>query len=936
MGNTSKFSFPLPGRRHKPTAPPPPAPGPLTKAQKILGTGNVGTDPASSKWAWDARSNSAISISVSETTASQTEGGNSGLGISHQGDVAGESVRRDVRWEDESEIIPRGASRQSNMAMGTMTHDVVTDASSLRRRQSNSTITSYYDKSKQPLSISQQTSNSAMAKGLPSKVNALLDMDGSMSAPKEKKKKSKLDFSALLSKSKSRKNVKPEPERVHVLGPDMMTKSPSVMSLSPDITPSAVMQRMERKLRSKPTMESLREREMPSLIEGQAVHQNSQQQQPHSPRRPTTGRHRPTKSTVDLYNLYDHYEQRSFADVLEPDAFDEMDPDFAPAPSPQVPTHPILPVGSSRNTFLTPFPQNSSRPPQPSKQALMTGVPDTILTAGMTSLSLTSPPADCASVSSRHTRTSKASKRTDHSLTDLDLQLNSMLSLSSDSEEDSYEPSSKSSLAVPGLSDGQTSPTSPRSAGSQLSVTSNPQETNRGKGPKRTSFATSPQFLPIPEGSAAANPPNIRARSSSLSPGSTVNTEVSLSLQQRFRPSLLPPSTSSPTTSKNMSYGSTMTVTTHEAKAISMVPKNMSHNHQVDGQLGFPTPPSHRAQQLSIASRASDQPTPPLSPSSVDFYLQSQHTSMSGLDNISICSGLSHNGSVAKGGRRSSTTSSVNDASNGRFMAVTRQEEMLLAALRLKRARMREDIIAEFEGDMDNERGEHQLNRHATNASSNSSSRMSRQSSASTMRTMETGNLSARPKQQPQAYLNAGSMEMLGEKEKAAARGQILMMMDRPGESPVWDTAEPTPDLNDFLDFDNHLDEFPVLSFSNPDRRGSRASSRASLRSTSEVASRSQGQRLSAMTPSNVYRRDSEPQAGSTGTSHRGSSAGKDAYADRIMEEDEAVGVPRPDSPITPMDFPVPMSMTRKKQVRLSAVGTYKPNVEAGWWDDSG
>ncbi|KAK3381081.1 hypothetical protein B0H63DRAFT_396829 [Podospora didyma] len=942
MGHSSKFSFPLPGRKHpaasaqlsqKPKVP-------LTKAQKILGTGEISIDsPAlsvDSKWTWDTRSGSGISISISEATPSHTDGGNTGLGISH-GDTAASSPRSprpERRWEDESEIIPRGINHQ-------------TDASSLRRRQSSSTITSYYDKTKQPLSISQQTSNSAMAKGLPTKAQALLDMDGLAESQAKKKKPSRLDLSALIPRSKFSRHLKPDAHKGPVLGADMLTKSPSVMSDSPVTSPSPTQQKNIKKPKRKPTKESLRETS--PLAESHTV--------PPIPQYSGTGRqHRATKSTVDLYNLYDHYEQRSFADVLEKDIYGTPSPGLESPLDRQTPPYQTpSPISSERAAYLSPFASNGIRAPYSSKQASPLGGPSELTLAGVLSpSSLISPHADSASISSRHTRTSKASKRTDRSLTDIDLQQNSMLTLSSDSEDDGYEPSSKSSLAVPpALSDGQASPTSPRSAISQRSATAPPQDYGRPKLPKRTSFATNPQFLPIPEGSAPSSPPKISARSSSLLSNSAAKKMPPSVSHQISRLSI-----NTTSTSRTVSYGTMQSVSMHDAKAISMVPRTSPAN-QINWSSpsdkapfdSFPSPPNNRANRPSIASNASEQPTPPLSPTSVDFYLQSQRTSVAASDRGSVRSGRSL-GSTAKGGRRGSTASSAQDTNSGRFMAVTRQEELLLAALRMKRARMREDIIAEFEEDIDRE--DHQLERETTNESSVYSSGMSRQSSMSTMRNIETGamSLSVRPHQQSQMRLSGGSTEK-SRVGKGKGRGQILLMMDRPKDHAELDTAEPSPDLSDFMDFDDGSEglDFPMPYSSRPadPGTGSRKSSTSSSTRSGSVSS-SHGRTATQPPPPTVRvkarrHEDSGPRLDSDEISPRNTSRRDKNKRDMSQgipeapeedEDDMAADVPRPDSPISPDAFPMPQSIARKKQVRLSAVGNYKPNVEAGWWDDSG
>ncbi|KAK3350337.1 hypothetical protein B0T25DRAFT_483268 [Lasiosphaeria hispida] len=946
MGHSSKFTFPLPGRRSKPAPPPIITAAPLTKAQKILGTGGINTDSPTlspdGKW-WDARSNSGISVAVSETTASHAEG-RPGLGSAHDNRSAG-SPRR--QW-DESEIIPRETNLLPPTGLG---HDGVTDASSLRRRQSSSTITSYYDKSKLPLSISQQTSNSAMAKGLPTKAQALLDMDGHSESKPKKKKPARLDLSALLPRSRASKakHLKPDSHK-HVLGPDLMTKSPSVMSVSPaDSTPPPIQQRTDRSLGKKLTRESLVER--PPLPEAP----QHLRQPPAGTRREVVGRseggrpgHRPTKSTVNLMNLYDHYEQRSFADAIEHDRHGELESELALSPGHQMPPYPSPTVSTaSGHAHMSPLGSNPVRPPHPSKPPplpTMGSVHDLSLAIGAGPLSLISPPADNASISSRHTRTSKASRRTDLSLTDLDLQQNSMLSLSSDSEDDGYEPSSKSSLAIPpALSDGQASPTSPRSAISQRSTATVPQDISRSKQSKRTSFATSPQFLPIPEGAATAggSPPKINARSSSLFLGSTAKKHAQVLPHQTSRLSIATTSTG-----RTASY-SLMPHTPVEGPKCPGTRNTPPYKAPVDPRCGsFPSPPTRRAARPSRASITSEQPTPPFSPTSVEFYLQSQQSSRITFDEQSIRSSKSVS-SMAKSGsvsgaslpRRGSATSSVQEITtgSGRFMAVTRQEEMLLAALRLKRARMREDIIAEFEDELDREEA-NTLSRQVTGDSSVSMSGVSRQSSMSTMRNSvnSMGTLSARPLQQqkpprPQIRISTGSNEKIRERSSVSTgekggRGQILLMMDRPTEHSGLDTAEPSPDLDDFLGFDD--DSLDSKASIGSISGASSISQRPSLSATTSGTGSGTGSRSNQLSRENLH-----PRRGSGQSSRRGSSD----LPVRILEDPrEEEGVPRPDSPISPCDFPTPTSMTRKKQVRLSAVGNYKPNIEAGWWDDSG
>ncbi|KAK4185772.1 hypothetical protein QBC35DRAFT_516691 [Podospora australis] len=679
MGHSSKFQFSLPGRKQKAPPPPPitpvPPPNgvPLTKAQRILGTGPINLDSngssSNSKWAWEGQSSTGTAMNGRDNGASR-------LGSGHQDDRRLGSGHRERRWEEESEVLPKPGMT------GTMGHDDTTDASSLRRRQSSSTIRSYYDKAKVPLSISQQTANSAMAKGLPSnsKAHALLDIEGNFDTQRlaKKKKPSRLDLSSLIPRHKSSKtHLRPEPERNHVLSPDMLTKSPSLMSLSPAPTPPPIAQRIERKLRNKMTKESLRSiSSVPDSIVSPAVSTNRSE--------PT--KQPPIKANPQLHNLYDNYEQKTFDEAMEHDLHTSQG--RPPPPDRPLPAYPTPPTSNTGKPSLSPFPRSTSRTGHHNPPPLTVTVPEVQLSGPPSAPSLVSPTADCASISSRHTRTSKASKRTDRSLTEIDLLQNSVLALSSDSEEDDYE-ASNDQLSVPPPSEGPASPVSPRSALSQPYSKSD--DHGRNKPPKQTTFAENPEFFPAKVEPKPTATSKTRTRSSSLTAGSK---------QSQVYPPNSRLSNGTTSTVQTLGYSALLTPTACEAKAINMVPKSKLQNQTFrpvpeETQFeDFPAPPIHGAPRPGPTSHPSEQ-TPPLSPTSVDFYLQSQRTSI-GNDSGSVRSGASH-GSGGQNARRSSATSSINDGSSGRFMAVTRQEEMLLAALRQKRARMREDILAEYE-----------------------------------------------------------------------------------------------------------------------------------------------------------------------------------------------------------------------------------------------
>jgi hypothetical protein len=108
-------------------------------------------------------------------------------------------------------------------------------------------------------------------------------------------------------------------------------------------------------------------------------------------------------------------------------------------------------------------------------------------------------------------------------------------------------------------------------------------------------------------------------------------------------------------------------------------------------------------------------------------------------------------------------------------MAVTKQEEALLEALRQKRARMREKIIEE-----------HETAKSPPRIPEKIASRYSASSSVSTIRPTK------------------------GTSEKQ----KVLLYLDTPvSESQTIDTAEPSPDLSDFLSFGSDEESTPRTSW---------------------------------------------------------------------------------------------------------------------------
>jgi hypothetical protein len=340
-------------------------------------------------------------------------------------------------------------------------------------------------------------------------------------------------------------------------------------------------------------------------------------------------------------------------------------------------------------------------------------------------------------------------------------------------------------------------------------------------------------------------------------------------------------------------------------------------------------------------------------------------------DNNSIRSRQSM-GTTGGASIRSSTASSIGGSeSNGRFIAVTRQEEVLLAALRIKRARMREKMIAESKDGQHeatdaegtplhhpqpqhryDQRTLQQLqnapsqplpdppSRHRSSSESrrSSSRQMSRHSSLNTVRLAplaeqprgeqqaeQQPSPSARPAPAPR-YTNSSILE--------DGQERVLLYMDHPvGKMNAIDLGEPSPDLSDYLNFD----EFPSVTSDAGSASGSGKSQAPSARSVVQLHETAlfpavpQGRRRSHM--NSLPKAPSSSQRQKVDDIHvRILEDGNDASSSAPDEND----IPRPDSPISPVvDLPLPTSqLPKKKQVRLSAVG-YRP-MEAGLWGDDG
>lgn len=771
-----RFTFPIPGRRQKQQPVPIASPqqvggngGPgLTKAQRILGLTDISVD-AHSGANWDAQSNTGIGTNASASETPYAETRSIGVGEHNcqnpEVEVGTIEVELDLD-EEESGIMPMALDRKlSNARHQSIAdfHDAVSDASSVRRRQSSSTINSFYDKSKQPLRISQQTSSSAMAMGLLNKQphGVLFNVTDASSptssrddASTRKKKPARLDLSHLLPKVTRQSML--TPSRPTVLGSDMMTKSPSLLSEPGDSLQSP--QQPDRQRSFRKNLRSLSSRKTKENLRMESIER----------RRSDT-----------IHSLYDHYEQQS----LYKDSLAEVQEEEVEVPlvlSPEIQDTATSPSAHSLHTpYSTSTGMSGAHSKTSSAYTRNESMPATPLTAVMTpDLHAPVPKfagADCAeSISSRHTRTSKASRRTTHSGFDMDLKKISVLSLSSDSEEDPLEDDTRKTSAnssVFNIDDGPGTPpktklppvpTRARRSESTILQTAKMVEVlGQVKPRKETRPYTASLFPKVPQQSAPpmqtrrssesapqtfSRAPVINSRSSSLHPGTAKRKPARTNLRQPSMPnhtidsvasgtsqvgehipwtrdqlegySSRPGSqtkamvhatgsSSSGSSSNDVRTSSVATVsgfTVYESKSTRPVPAEM--DALAPARMFRPTQEVGSTTHLSISvASVSDQPTPPVSPASSEFNTQSptrstlkESTDGSSVEVTPIRASERDAASSCNGSSPLSkyTTPSPNSTSS-RFMAVTRQEEMLLAALRLKRARMRESIIAEFE-----------------------------------------------------------------------------------------------------------------------------------------------------------------------------------------------------------------------------------------------
>ncbi|KAL7946556.1 hypothetical protein V8C42DRAFT_321020 [Trichoderma barbatum] len=822
-----KFNFSRQARK-KPQEPQQPVPAmPMSKAHKILGSTPLSIDsssihdvppPTVSVGMYEDKTLSDLELNLRQSRMTRTD-----------------DDRRKERGPSPSNL--RLSALTDSISFGTKN-----SSGTLKKAQSSSTIKSWHDKSKHSRSLSRQASIPLMNTALSSNPHTFPDVDESS---KLKKKPPKLDFAAM---GPSPRFSRKEPDSFTPSASSNSIKTPTVSSPYSTASHRQSDLRGMFKRRTKDSFRSFVPDASPSNA-GEA-------------RRMTT-----QLSDNGLSTLYNHYEQMTFRHAVN----DETDV----IGSPVYKKGPVDGHGQGESEWREPQARQNldwlHKPLNESHESKAVAHSD-----------YSSSPGDGArSISSRHTRTSRASRQTDSGvLQEADFHDKSVLLLSSDSEEDDDDEKSSTRDHVPLPM--RPLPEPPNHSQQRPSRSRQVSAHEQGGQPnKKTSFAPSNTYIAIPSAErkrlspspSRLNPPfrdGSRASSPKPSVGSTNSTRSGMTGQ--------------------IGYGA------EDPLPATILPARRPSQAELDRQkaLAALTSGSGSSLRRESAATSSDQPdqepTPPLSPSSVNFYLRSAR-------------------------------SSVDDSgSQGRIMALTRQEEMLISALRKKTQAMREKSQLGSAGKSQSE--SRPARRHVSNPSQvmvtdsmldfdfpapPSHGSKNRQSGASSMMSAP---ITEHPYGEDESYRAPSRLTADTGSERASfvssIRGpdefgeqqDVLVYLDQSKHaSGQWSQASGDGQA---LDEAAMSSGFHAISWDYPeDKRTSKLKGRASSRQQMQAES---------MSPSKLT----------------------------SLSEDGAEDMPRPDSPISNDTFSKPRQQRRAvlNTARLSAVGFVRRDPELGWWGD--
>ncbi|KAG5951004.1 hypothetical protein E4U53_004013 [Claviceps sorghi] len=561
-----RFSF----RKKQTVQPPPPPPppqlySPTSKAHKILGSTPLALD---APVVWNNVSSPIITNNNDRSTINTSAAAANHHDLGLQADEYDDDV-----WREKPDASPKSLQLDAMILPNSVETATIASAEQSRKsRSSSSTFRSWYSKTKSPLSSSHQTTSpSAMEKPFtpPHTPQGLgpLHEGAERTASTDNLDRSRPPRPQTTSQEDDG-TVSIQDDTSTTLDMDRMLTSPS--------TPSSF------KLFPPPS----RQFREPSktMVKGRV---------PVSGHRPpdasSGGDPRPSSRNGSpglLPSLYSHYEEKSTRQVIRQSSTPNLhannhDGQLAPrrnvAPS-------ATKIPETPGTTLGFFPERPASSPG--------GRP-------------------ARSVSSRLT---KASRNTQGSMLGKDLLENSVLMLSSDSEEEDDE----QNIEYQGLyrarySTREGNRTSPSS--SDMCVATLPNSANR----RRTDSGSIASGPISPCGGQA---PTV------ASSGSSVVSDQS-------------------TSSSAMSSQDESEFDLREARAITLIPARRLSDLDIEARM--------KATSVSYRAPSMDQPTPPLSPTSIDFYIRSAHSSIDG--------GL---------------------ASPTQVLVLTQREEMLITALRHK------------------------------------------------------------------------------------------------------------------------------------------------------------------------------------------------------------------------------------------------------------
>ncbi|RCI10133.1 hypothetical protein L249_8604 [Ophiocordyceps polyrhachis-furcata BCC 54312] len=552
----------------KKTAPASSSMEPLSKAHKILGSTPLSIDSPPPN-----RDDASSSDDTSLTSVTSCDDAFDDVGI--------------AKSDNDSDLFPRPPRLDFD--------DSDAGRSILRKSRSSSTIKSWYDKSKLPLSVSQQTSSSAMAKGPPTAGYC-------HHKPRRHHKKMPAGLEIGASPLNPVAHLG-QPAVELVLGPERVMKSPSIFS--------TITQRPRHRRHTEETLLTPRRR---------------------------APWPRPNDALNELPTLYDNYEKRSMRHVMR----QYSQPDLSQP-------KPLL------------------SPAQPKKNQQAGGCPNWFhdhaplrITRDWKFSEKRSPTTNSTrTVSSRQTQTSGSSKTTEKSFGYADLRQTSVLSLSdSEGEDDVVMPYLKSPTLAsvkrrPSLMSIERRPSMPeirlpprvasRSKLYDEASTDVESVLDADKLKKRASFSLAHSHTTLPSRAmdSASGTRSLHPRRASVASTHSANSAHSRTSSYSIREA----------------RAVTLQAARHKSSPVRETPVEVPQQ-AVDWKPTF--------ERDSVASSSADQLTPPLSPTSVDFYMRSARSSVDGPN------------------------------THSRLMAVSRQEEMLLSALRHRQRNIRSSSLAEL------------------------------------------------------------------------------------------------------------------------------------------------------------------------------------------------------------------------------------------------